>query len=406
MRHLLSRRILVWATVAAVGALSLTALSLLAFRAPLLPGARVRTLDIEQHVIASGRVWVPTRVQMSAQVSGIVLAVGAVEGQRVRAGDLLVQLGDAEARAAASQAQAAVHQAEAKVSQLRTLGAIVTTEELRQANTHLDHARADLSRHQALAKAGAVSPEQLEEAQRAVDIARAQTTVAQAQQWSSAPQGTNSKLALSALLQAQAQLEGANARLAQTRVVATHEATVLHRDVEPGEVIQPGKLLFLLANEAPPELIFYPDERNLPYVALGQKARASADAYPSQVFDARVSYIAPAVDADKGSFEVRLQLPAPPAVLRPDMTVSVDLTVARAEQALVVPSEAIRGADTAAPFALLLAGGRLQRRDVKLGIRGDGSTQVVSGLQAGDQVAVPGEAAQNAGQRARLDVKE
>jgi multidrug efflux pump subunit AcrA (membrane-fusion protein) len=61
--------------------------------------------DLEQHVIASGRVRVVTRIQLSAQISGRVVAVRVVEGQRIRAGDLLVQLDDAEATADVSRAK-------------------------------------------------------------------------------------------------------------------------------------------------------------------------------------------------------------------------------------------------------------------------------------------------------------
>jgi multidrug efflux pump subunit AcrA (membrane-fusion protein) len=102
--------------------------------------------DVEQHLVASGRVWVPTRVQISTQNPGRVLAVAVREGQRVKKGSLLVQMDDAEARAATVQDQAAVAQAGARFDQLRRVGAIVATEELRQADTTLARAEADLGR--------------------------------------------------------------------------------------------------------------------------------------------------------------------------------------------------------------------------------------------------------------------
>ena len=99
-------------------------------RGPKVKVAVAARKDLEQRVVASGRVRVPTRVQVAAQVPGLVVAVGAIEGQRVKAGDLLVQIDDAEARAAVSQAKAAVDQANARVEQLRRVGAIVATEAL------------------------------------------------------------------------------------------------------------------------------------------------------------------------------------------------------------------------------------------------------------------------------------
>ncbi len=65
-------------------------------------------------------------------------------------------------------------------------------------------------------------------------------------------------------------------------------------------------------------------ERNLAWIRFGQQARASADAYPRAIFDAAVDYIAPAIDRQRGSIEVRLRVPEPPDFLKPNMTVSVD----------------------------------------------------------------------------------
>jgi len=143
-----------------------------------------------------------------------------------------------------------------------------------------------------------------------------------------------------------------------------------------------------MASDGDERLVFHPDERNLALIALGQKARAAADAFPQDVFDAEVSYIAPAVDAQRGSIEVRLRVPTPPSFLRPDMTVSVDLTVAQKQQVLSVPREAIRGVGTAAPWVLEVEGGHAVRRDVKLGIVGDGAIEIQRGLREGAEVVV------------------
>lgn len=250
---------------------------------------------------------------------------------------------------------------------------------------------------------GALAQTQLDEARRAVDIARAQKAVADAQQVSSAPLGADSHVALTALLQAQAQLSGANVRLAQTRITALHDGVVLTRSMEPGDVVQPSRTLLVLAVDSAPELVFQPDERNLAAIALGQKARASADAYPSQLFDADVDYIAPSIDAQRGSVEVRLHVTAPPKFLKPDMTVSVDLTVGAVKQALVVPSEAVRGVATASPWVFAVEDGRLVRHDIKLGVRGEGSMEIASGLADGAEVVIAEGQVLTPGQRVRTE---
>lgn len=371
---------------------------------PAVATARVTRRALEQHLVASGRVWVPTRVQVSAQTAGLVVAVGVLEGQSVKAGDLLVQIDDAEARAAVAQAKAAVDQARARVDQLRRVGAIVASEALRQAEASLAHAETEHERVAALRATGAIAQAQLDDAEHALAVARAKKSAAEAQQLASAPMGADSRVALGALLQAEAQLTGANVRLSQTRIVSRTDGVVLDRMVEPGDTVQPGRTLLVMAADGDIELVLEPDERNLAWIRVGQKARASADAYPQSLFDAEVSYIAPSIDPARGSVEVRLRVPNPPALLKPDMTVSVDLTVASKKDVLTIPSEAVRGAATPTPFVLAVENGRGVRKDVSLGIRGEGTTEIDSGVAEGAEVILARGQAIEPGQRVRPEL--
>ena len=400
MRSLL-RRPSAWIVLAL--AIATAVVLLVRARGPIVRTVLSERRDLEQHIVASGRVRVPTRVQTSAQVSGLVVAVGAVAGQRVTKGDLLVQLDDSTERASVAQAEAAVKQAQARVDQLRRVGAIVATESLREAESNLEKAEVELERSAKLVGPGAVPAAELENARRAVDVARAQRNAAQAQQVAAAPMGADSRVALTALLQAQAQLAGAAARLEQTRNVALQSGTVLSRSVEPGDVVQPSRPLLEIAADGEVELVFDPDERNLAWIRLGQLAKASADAFPQQVFEARVSYVAPSIDPQRGTVEVRLAVAKPPAFLKPDMTVSIDLTIAARPEVLTVPSRVVHGAATATPWVELVVDGRVVRRDVTLGIRGEGAMEVEAGLDEGAELIVPDGRQRVAGARVRTE---
>jgi HlyD family secretion protein len=368
-------------------------------------GPQVRTCvavrrNLEQHIVASGRVWVPTRVQIAAQNTGLVVSVAVREGQRVATGDLLVQLDDSEARAATAQAEASVAQASARVDQLRRVGAIVATSELRQAQTNLERAQTDLERVVRLEATGAVPHVELENAQRSVAVTRAQATAAEARQLSLSPRGADSRIVLTALLAAQAQLVAANVRLAQTKIVALQGGTVLTRSVEPGDVVQPSKsMLVLAAGDDAAQLVFQSDERNIAAIHLEQEAQVSADAYPQQRFSARVNYLAPSIDPARGSIEVRLRVLDPPPYLKPDMTVSIDLTVAAERGVLTLPSDAVRGAASATPWVLAVEDQRVVRKEIELGLRGDGAVEVRSGLTETTEVILPGRELLKPGQR-------
>ena len=134
---------------------------------------------------------------------------------------------------------------------------------------------------------------------------------------------------------------------------------------------------------------------------LGLKARASADAFPQESFEAEVTYVAPSIELQRGTVEVRLRVASPPSYLRPDMTASVDLSVASKRSALVVPFEAVRGLATPRPWALAVVGTRTERRELTLGIRGEGSVEVLAGLVEGDAVVLPDGQRLEPGQRVR-----
>jgi HlyD family secretion protein len=390
----------VWILIAVL--VGLGVIGLLRARGPLVDVGRVTRTDIEQHLVASGRVRVVTRVQLTAQTGGRVIRVAVREGQRVQSGDLLAEIDDREARAAVAEARAGVAQAEARLEQLREVSAVVTSEQLREAEANADRAASELARIETLAKAGAVAARDLEEARRALDVAAAARAAARAQQQGAGAQGADARVAASALRESEARLAAAQVRLGQTRIVASQAGVVLGRHVDPGDIVRAGDTLLELAGDEDTEIVIEPDERNLAWLRVGQTGKASADAYPDAIFDAHISYIAPAVDRQRGSIEVRLRVPDPPTMLRPDMTVSVDLTVAAKDNVLTVPTDAIRDTATAAPWVLVVDGGVLVRRDVTLGIAGEGRSEVASGVSEGDIVALSSARMLEPGQRVRV----
>jgi HlyD family secretion protein len=134
------------------------------------------------------------------------------------------------------------------------------------------------------------------------------------------------------------------------------------------------------------QLVVQIDEKNLSALKLGQPALGSADAYPDQRFPAEVAYINPAVDPQRGSVEVKLDVPAPPEYLRQDMTVSVDIEVARRAHTLVLPIDAVHDSAGAAPWVMRVEAGRARHHAVRIGARGTGKAEILEGLRSGDQV--------------------
>ncbi len=369
------------------------------------PAVRLQTLqprDLVRTVVASARVQAPHSVELGAQVTGTVRQVLVEEGQAVQAGQVLVALEATEAQATWQAADLAVQQAAARLRQLQEVQAPAARESERQAEANLAQIRAQHARQEDLFRQGFIGQAALDEARRALQVAEAQARAATLQRQSGDPQGADLALARTTLEQARASALAAKARLDYLSIKAPVAGTLVNRSVEPGQVVQAGKVLLLLAPAGASELVAQIDERNLGLLQPGQPAVASADAYADQRFEARLSEVSPGVDAQRGSVEVKLAVPKPPAYLRQDMTVSVEIEVARRPQVLSLPLEAVVQADSAQPFAWVLdADDRLQRRELRLGLRAGGVVEVQQGLKAGERVLLAPERRWKDGQHLR-----
>ena len=357
--------------------------------------------DLIQTVVASGRVMSPRRVRVGAVITGRVVAIPVTEGQAVKKGADLVLLEDKDVRAALAQAQAGVAQAEAKVRQLREVGFPAAQQALLQAEATLTQVRGQFDRTKRLQAQGFVGQSQLDDAQRNLDVAQSQARAARVQVETNSTRGSDFAMAMTALEQARATERVAQAKLPDMVVRAPVDGVLISRNVEVGDIVQPGKELFLLAPAGETQVIVQIDERNLSQLSLGQKALGSADAFPGRRFPAELIYINPGIDALRGSVEVRLRVPTPPDYLRQDMTVSADIEVARRAQAVVAPTEAVRDATTAQPWVLAVRNGRAERVPVKVGLRGDGRLEVLEGAAPGDALVPASLGLITAGQKVR-----
>ena len=169
-------------------------------------------------------------------------------------------------------------------------------------------------------------------------------------------------MAQTLLNQAHANLETAESRLGYATISAPRDGVLITRNVERGAVVQPGKALLVLAPAGEMQLVLQIDERNLGKISLGQKALASADAYPDQRFAAVVSYINPGIDISRASVEVKLTVADPPDYLRQDMTVSVDIEVAARDNTLVLPTRSVHDVLSGQPWVLGIKDGRAVKR--------------------------------------------
>ena len=356
------------------------------FMGPLVTPVVVVRQEVVQTVVASGKVETTTLVNLGTQVTGTVSLIFVSEGDKVHADQSLLSLADGDARAALDQAKAGVAQAQAKLNLLSTVTLPAAEQTLSQAKITMDNAKKQFERIQHLALQDYSSQSALDDARKAQIIASAQVQAAELAVNSSSPGGSDVIYATAVLNQAKAALASAQMKIDFTTIKSPADGIIMANNADIGMVAQPGIALMVLAPTGQRRIVLQIDERNLSLIKLGQPALVSADAYPDRSFDGLVSFIKPSVDADSGSFEVRLDVPEPPEYMKEGMTVSVDIEVARRKDALVLPLTAIRDAATAKPYVLIVKDGRAANLPVTLGARGPATTEILSGVKEGDPI--------------------
>jgi len=360
---------------------------------------------VVQSIVATGRVDTPARIAISSQAAARIDAVLVREGDRVRAGQPLVRLRSDEAQAALEAARAALREAEGRQRQLEGVQRPVAEQQLAQARANLEAARRELERARELVAQGYVSQSRVDEAQRQVDTTSAALASARAQADGVRQGGIEAELARARIAQARANLASAEARLDTLVLAAPAGGVVLTRAAEPGDTAQVGRTLLTMARDGATRIVAGVDEKNLRWLAAGQQASALADAFPTRPFPAKLTWVAPSVDAQRGTVEVWLEVPEPPEFLKPDMTVSVEMVVARRENVLTLPAWAIHDTDPASALrrasVLVMREGRAVENPIELGLRGVGIVEIVSGVAEGDPVITPDSGAL-AGERVRL----
>ena len=290
--------------------------------------APVRSERVSQKLEALGNARANESVDISSKTSNIVKAVTFRDGERVRRGQVLVQLDDAQVRADVAAAEAALTESESQYNRSR-----------------------ELLSTQVLSKS---SYEQLE-----------------------ATMKSN-----------RAKLQAAQSKLEDTVIRAPFSGRVGLRRVSVGTLISPGAVITTLDDTSVIKLDFSVPENALAALREGLSVRASAPAFPGRVFAGKVASIDSRVDMATRSVTVRALLANEDGALKPGMFLNVSLANDE-RQALVIPEEALTP-EAERQYVFVVADGKAERREVRIGDRRPGSVEIVAGLRPGEQVVVEG----------------
>jgi Cu(I)/Ag(I) efflux system membrane fusion protein len=169
---------------------------------------------------------------------------------------------------------------------------------------------------------------------------------------------------------------------------APQDGEIVERVAVNGMRAAPGDVLFRLADHDVVWVLADIAERDLSLIEVGQKANVRLRAYPDRVFVGNVTLIYPHLMAETRTARIRIELPNPDEVLRPDMYADVEIATGTEAPVVTVSSSAVIDSGERQIVLLDKGEGRFEPRAVKLGRRGDGRIEIKEGLAENDKVVV------------------
>lgn len=330
--------------------------------------APVELRDITAICTATGTINPVTTVEVGTQVSGRIKALYADYNSPVESGQLIAEIDPAAFEAQQEQARANLLAARASLD---------------QAVANRRDSRRNFKRIKELYAGGVVGQSELDTAETKFSVAESQVGVARAQ-----------------VVQAQAAFDLAETNLRYTRIICPIDGIVIARRVDIGQTVAAAfqtPTLFVVAEDLTRMRINTSvDESDIGRVAVGQQVRFSVDAYPGNIFEARVLQIRndPQITQNVVTYDVLIDVDNSDLKLKPGMTANVEIISDRREQVVCVPDAALRFIpEDEAPYegsAVWIPERKAPKRvEVKTGISDYSYSELLEGdLQPGQDVII------------------
>ena len=327
----------------------------------------------------------------------IVERVYAAEGQQVKRGQLLFALDDKVARAELAQARAdlaaeqealRVARSGGRADQVVKIGA-----DLKKAQATLGQLRRDNESLTKLVAQKAATPQELE--QNRVALAQAETDVQsldKMKQASDRQAQTDIERVGLLVERAQTQVRDHEEKVSSAHGMAPFDGTLYSLPIRPGDFVKEGDLLAEMADLHHVRVRAFIDEPELGQIDVNQEVEILWDAHPERTWSGRTGVVPKQVvtHGTRNVGELLCSVSNDRLDLLPNTTVDVHIHVSERPSVLVVPRGAVY-IDGSKRFVFRVEDDHLHRRDIKVGIANPTIIEVLSGLQQGDVIALPGE---------------
>ena len=339
----------------------------------------VREDVVRRNLEIVGTLAAADEVVVSAETDGTVSRILADLGDRVQSGQPLIELDREKRQYSLDQQKAALARALAAygASEPGKLPPIEQTPDVKKAEAELQQAKQNYERTQTLQQRQLV-------AQQLLDDAKATLQAKQA--------GYDAALQNAKNLQAQIDAADASMKLADrtlrdTYIRAPFDGYIQERLVSPGELVKAQAGVMKVVRIDPLKVTAEIPERMAPWIKTGAPVELGVDAYPDRKFSGTLSRISPAVNTQTRAFPFEARVPNGDALLKPGTFARVHIETAQEDKVVTVPYAALQyryGVNR----VFVIEGDKLAVRELKVGDRLGDRIEVVSGVKAGERIAI------------------
>ncbi len=389
-----------FASLAAIGMLAMTVAScgkkpeVAAEKPPVVTGARVERVSVspvEDYYEATGTVRSKTTTVLSSKIMGTVISLRVREGDKVSAGQVLIEIDNRDASAQLQKANAALRQAQEGAAEVeQAINAAKSAQNAAESGKRL--ADSTYARYQALLERKSISPQEFDEVK-----ARKEMAEAEAQRAADTLKmlAAKKQQALARIDQAKAEIANAQVFVSYARIASPISGIVVAKHTEVGSTATPGAPLLTIEDSLRYRLEVAVEESQLGKIRMGQRARLRIDALGVDDLEGSVSEITPAADPMSRSYTVKIDLPARQG-WRSGLYGTARFTSGQ-QQALLIPRNAIVERGQLAGVFVVDDAGIARLRLIKTGKSYGESVEALSGLSDGERIVVDGAANVNDG---------
>lgn len=301
-----------------------------------------RRAPIVETISATGTITAKNEVKIIAQTEGKIILLDVEEGSRVKAGDVVVRLDGS-----------------------------VLAAQTKEAEATTDDARANFERAKRLFENKLVSEQEFEQARTRFNVAQART-------------------------------DYQKALLEYTTIRSPISGVVTFRGAREGDIAVPRQLLLTVSDPAALVMEVPVSELQVPRIRVNDLVNITVDAYPEVKFSGKVRRVFPASDPVSRLVKIEVMFTDRDDRLMPGMFGRAELTTSAKDSAVVLSNDAVMTSATGVASAYVVVDSVVERRQLTLGIREPGRTEILSGVTAGEQVVVVGQNALNDNMQVRI----